>query len=555
MTSDPHGTPHDLPRAPAITEMPPPVDDGWRQANGKFILIGALRNFRGFVLPLGFLLVTRGFNQSRQDLIWYGLALAAALISVVTSVLQWWFYRYRISDREITLRSGFISKQERVIPFERIQSIDIHDAPLERLLGVVQVKIDTGAGGSSESEIALQAIPVNEAAGLRSQLLAARQRLRGDAVAPATADGAADVADQVVEPTESDTIDEGEVIRRLSTRELLIAGATSGRIGAAAAIAGVLIQFGEQLVPRSMWERLPWEGLADAVTQLDVLAFLAITIGVIAWVISIVATVLTYGNFEIRRLGDQLQVRHGLLDRRQTTIPVRRIQAVRVVEGLLRQPFGFAEVKFDSAGFGADEGASGVLCPLLPRSEVPAFLQAASPDFAQDLNPPDMQKLPRRAMRRYIMAACIGWVLFVAIGAAAAWRFTDIPFQFVLLALVLTPAFAWLGYRRYLDAGYLTANGRLLLRWRGVSRVTVLTQVRRLQYRELTVDPFQRRARLVTFRTAVASGGSQEGFSLPHLDRTEAEALLTQLGRRSRATGKDRAPRPLLPVDAGAGTG
>ncbi len=553
MTSDPHQPLSDLPRAPALPD-PEPLDDGstWHQANGKFILIGAVRNFRGFILPLGFLIITQGFRQSRADLIWYGLALGAGLISVLASVLQWWFYRYRISERDITLRSGIISKQERVIPLERIQTIDIQDAPLERLLGVVQVRIDTGAGGSNESEIALQAIPAGDAASLRTQLLAARQRLRGESLDPTTMP---DTASGQVPTDRADAIDEGVVIRRLSTRELLVAGATSGRIGAAAAIAGVLLQFGEQLIPRRMWEQLPWEGMADAITQIDVLAFLAITIGVVAWAISIVATVLTYGNFEIRRLGDQLQVRHGLLDRRQTTIPVRRIQAVRVVEGLLRQPFGYAEVRFDSAGFGADEGASGVLCPLIPRSEVTAFLQAACPDFAQDLNPAGLQRLPRRAMRRYIMAACVGWVIFVAVAATLAWRFSDIPFQFVLLALVLTPVFAWLGYRRYRDAGYLAANGSVFLRWRGVSRVTVFTQVRRLQYRELTVDPFQRRARLATFRTAVASGGSREGFSLPHLDRTEAETLLAHLGRRSRTPAPDRVPQPLLPADAGAGTG
>jgi putative membrane protein len=302
-----------------------------------------------------------------------------------------------------------------------------------------------------------------------------------------------------------------------------------------------------------MWERLPWEGIADAVTQIDVLAGLAITLGAIAWVISIVATVLTYGNFEIRRLGDQLQVRHGLLDRRQTTIPVRRIQAVRVVEGLLRQPFGYAEVRFDSAGFGADEGASGVLCPLLPRTAIPAFLDVACPDFAQELNPAGMQRLPRRAMRRYVMAACIGWVLLVVVAAAVAWRFTEIPAELVLLALVVTPIFGWLGYRRYLDAGWLVEDGHLFLRWRAVARVTVFTQVRRLQYRELTVDPFQRRASLATFRTAVASGGSREGFSLPHLDRGEAEVLLDQLGRRSGRPVVGRGARRLLPVGGDGG--
>jgi len=144
-------------------------------------------------------------------------------------------------------------------------------------------------------------------------------------------------------------------------------------------------------------------------------------------------------------------------------------------------------------------------------------------------------------------------VLLVAAAALVVWRLTDLPVGFVLLALVVTPVFGWLGYQRYLDAGWLVANGNLFLRWRGVARVTMFTQVRRLQYREVTVDPFQRRASLATFRTAVASGGSREGFSLPHLDRVEAEMLLDQLGRRSRPVGQGLASRPILRADGDAG--
>ena len=238
-------------------------------------------------------------------------------------------------------------------------------------------------------------------------------------------------------------------------------------------------------------------------------------LGVVAWLISIVATVLTYGGFELRRDGDQLHIQYGLLDRRRTSVPLQRIQAIRINEGVLRQPFGYAEIRFHSAGFGSDQGSSGVLSPLLPWRVIPEFLDAACPGFAMDLNPAGMRRLPLRARRRYAMAASIGWVISVVVVAAVVWRFFEIPVWWVLAALAITPLFVWLGVARYRDAGWHVDNGGFLLRWRTMSRVTILTQVRRLQYREMTADPFQRRAGLVTFRTAVASGASREGSASP----------------------------------------
>jgi len=534
-----------------LTSSPPVDGDEWRQAHWAFIVIGALRYIRGWIVPFAFAAFTQGFSGSRADLFWYGFAAVAGIASVATSLAQWWMYRYRLTGRDITLRSGIISKQERVILFERIQSVNLSDAPLERLFQVMKLQVETGAGGGSDSEIELQALKRDEAAALRSQLIAARQRLRGGgeaAVAPAAGEALTDVT------TPDLASSGGELVRKLSARELLLAGATSGRIGAAAAIAGVLAQFGDDLIPASVWERMPWEGVADAATNIQIVASLMVTLGLLAWIISIVATVLTYGGFELRRNGDQLQVQYGLLDRKRTTIPIRRIQAIRIVEGLFRQPFGFAEVRFDSAGFGADQGASGVLSPLLPKREVLAFLQDACPQFAIDPDRSGIRPLPERARRRYIVAASIGWVITIAIITGIVWRFLEFPAWWVLTALAVTPLFALFGNLRYRDAGWLVADGAFLLRWRAMSRVTVLTQARRLQYRGLRADPFQRRAGLVTFGTAVASGGSREGFSLPHLDAQDGEALIEQLGGRQLAAGtRPTRARRSLPVDIDLG--
>ncbi len=499
----------------------------WKQAHWAFIAIGALRNLRGWILPMAIFLLARGTRSQTQDLVWLGVGGFAMMLSIGTSLVAWWNYRYRVSDRDIALKSGIVSRQERVVPFERIQSVNLAEAPLERVFKVVRLQIDTGAAGSQSAEIELQAVTQAEATALRTQVMAARQRLRGGE------DQALEPGDplEVPEPADGSTA-EGQLVRKLSTRELLIAGATSGRIGAAAAIAGALAQFGDDLVPRRVWERLPWRGLAEAARSVEVIAATVLTLGLVAWLISIIATVLTYSGFELRRDGEQLTVQHGLFDRRRTTIPIRRIQAVRIVEGMLRQPFGFAEVRFDVAGTGSESGGRGVLSPLLPRREIEALLAEACPEFRFDVDGRRLQTLPGRARRRYVLAASIGWVIMVAILTAITLRWLTIPAWWAASGLAVTPFLALLGNQRYRDAGWALDEQRFLMRWRFIARVTVLTQVRRLQFRELKADPLQRRASLVTFRTAVASGGMREGFGLVHLDREDGESLVRNLARR-----------------------
>ena len=94
----------------------------------------------------------------------------------------------------------------------------------------------------------------------------------------------------------------------------------------------------------------------------------------LAWFLAIAGTVLAYNGFTLSREGDFLYIKRGLLERREATIPLSRIQAIRITEGILRQPFGLAALRVESAGYGEDAGVSTMLFPAsAPRrgAEVP----------------------------------------------------------------------------------------------------------------------------------------------------------------------------------------
>jgi putative membrane protein len=522
--------------SPHTADTPSEAEPAWHRAHPAFIVTALVRNIRGLIIPIGVLLLSRGFEGGLSSLITLGLTLLVMVIAGLFGVLDWWFFRYALTPENLLVHSGVISKQERTVPYQRIQTVDLEEAPLDRLLGVAKMRIETAATGSGESEVKIQAIARDDAQDLRERLLRARQAARsGSASTPAAAPTHATTAAPDVIPAQ------GELIRSLSLGRLLVAGATSGTIGPAAAIVGVGLQFADDIVPNSWWNRVPWEDVGSAATSVTIVASLLIVAALFAWLLAIGGTVLTFYGFELRRDGDHLMVQYGLLDRRRTTIPIRRIQAIRIEEGMLRQPFGLAAVRYESAGqAGRDEGGSGVLFPLMPRLEITALLARACPDFAAEVDESALGRLPRRSLRRYVVADLLGTAVMVtaALLLIRAWQ-DGLPW-WSYLVLVLFPIIAIYDWLQFHDAGWALDDRHLLMRWRSAARVTMITQRRRVQHRGTTSNPFQRRADLVTFRVAVAAGGMGGHYALAHLDRADGERLLVALGTRRDAQTASR---------------
>jgi putative membrane protein len=522
---------------PDITPPHHDVDDtvAWRRPHPGFMLVELSGTLRSLVIP--FIVVFLGADGLRdplapRNLLVLGMFLTIILVSLAWNLMEWRFFRYALTPNRLLVRTGWISRQERSVPYQRIQSVNLVETPTYRLLGLARLRVETAAGGSLESsEVDIKAVNREEALAVREHLLRARQAVRIDQ--PAPADGLV-VEDGQVREAESGSVQtEGELVRAMSMRELLIAGATSGTIGPAAAVIGAVLSQAENLVPDSWWRRVPWDQVGNLSTNIAVIGSLIVIVALLAWLMAIAGTVITYYGFELRRTEEHLFVQHGLLDRRRATIPVKRIQSIRIEEGLLRQPFGYVTVKYSSAGQGAnDAGGSGTLFPFMPRRDVYALLDMVVPEFAVDLDQTALNALPMRALPRYIVMDTV-WAAVMAAGVMIGlwyWR-DDLPW-WGYLPLLMIPIQIVLGWLAYHDAGWHLDDKALLIRSRSVVRSTLIASRRRVQHRSITANPFQRRAQLVTLHVAVAAGLGGGTTSLAHIDRSDGERLLMVLNPR-----------------------
>src|SRR3954447_21935955 len=169
--------------------------------------------------------------------------------------------------------------------------------------------------------------------------------------------------------------------RRLDRRELVVGALTAGQLGVILPVLAGAVQ----LVSNAFSSEGDIEGAARLLPhtlggwELALAVLLAA-----AWAVSVVASLVTFAGFAVTREGDRLRVRRGLLQRSDAVVPVRRIHAVRVVEGVLRRPFGLASLRLEVAGYAEEAGAARTLYPLLARREVAGFLAEPLPELADE---------------------------------------------------------------------------------------------------------------------------------------------------------------------------
>ena len=73
-------------------------------------------------------------------------------------------------------------------------------------------------------------------------------------------------------------------------------------------------------------------------------------------------TYLAYYGFSVVLDKEDIVITSGLIEKKRVTVPLNRVQSVRIIENPFRQLFGYATVVIDNAGGGLTEGARIIYC-------------------------------------------------------------------------------------------------------------------------------------------------------------------------------------------------
>lgn len=430
---------------------------------------------------------------------------AMLLISLFFRWLAWMRFHYHLGDDDIRIERGILSRSARSIPYDRIQDVSIEQKPLARLLGLGEVKFETGGGEGEDAKLSY--VSLADAERLRETIKARKAGL-------AVAVGEMATAEE----------DSAATVFAMDTGRLLTLGLYSFSLVIFAVLGGVAQQF-DFLLPFDFWDLSGWIDTAevngvsidDISLATRIYGALGAIIGLIAIGVltGIVRTFLTDYGFRLDRTAKGFRRRRGLLTLTDVVMPVARVQAAVVETGPVRKRRGWHALRFVSLAQESKQESHHMVAPLARLDEIWPIVAEVG------ITPPrDSDAMQQGKFGWWLTGfAIVLPIIFAAMAAVMLFAEASLPRASLLLLLVplmlAIVAFEWRVYRHGEDAAQLYVRRGW---WR--QRLTILPQVR-VQSIEIAQSPLARLAGLVSLHFGVA-GGKLEMIAL---QRETAEAI------------------------------
>jgi putative membrane protein len=494
-------------------------------------------------------------NPSSENLVSVVLSIVYGVVALPAIVLQYLRFSYRITPKQIVIQKGVIRRQNRSIPIERIQNIQIQENLVARLVGLAKVTIETA--GSSATEGSLEYVSLSDAHEIRQMVRSFQHRTAGTEQPDPDADPESDTAEQ--------TDDQSETLFAMDLPRVLLSGAFRfSLLYIALVFSAVQLVDPEVIVQRVLRS----QGRIDQVTEtmamhpgLTILGTVVVA-GILGWISGIAIHLTRYYRFQLWLDDDKLRKRHGLFTVTEGTIPLGKVQALILRTNPLMRFFGWYELEVQTIGMNVDEQGHRVIAPFAQYDDILALAQRVrSFDLPNSFGSVSRLTIRRRFFR-YTLALSALLVPGVYAWPADWWHLggAALPWWgFGLVPLIL--GWALLQYRNH---GYAVRDDGLYIRRGVVSHYLWILPTEKFHVFHATATIFQRRLGLKTMFVDTAGAATFAYPEVIDLPAAEADAQMDRLYRRfqtlyrtriEEATGApdtrlDAADRPRLPVSS-----
>lgn len=506
-------------------------------------ITGVLEVIKQNVLTLVIVFIVGSRNESPYFLWLIGAGLLSAF---GLGILGWFRFKYQLLEDEIHIHKGIFVQKKLYIHKNRVQVTEISAGIIQRIFGLVSLTIQTAGGGSEravlsalDAETARTIVDVlnpknAEESEFNSELSQAEQQI---SALPIQGEHS---HTKLSPPDNHQPHTTHNPEWTLSNKRLLYLALTSGEFGIIATILGTILG---QLSDFITDENIQWIVDRIPLIQQPGLFFVLFSIAsviLVSYLLSILSSIVRYYGFTIRKVGKELHISRGLLERIQTTVPYHRIQAISSTEGLLRQPFGLESISIISAGHQQGQQQRSLLAaPLIYSHEREAFFQQffGSWELAQGISQQTRQELQDSTQDvlssvhessippQNLLESNDGHELqtYAKASGKAFFRYLRRPNYLwlfpTLLGLYWLPWLAWAallsipatlyGWISYKDTELGLSSKHLYIRYRVIARKQIWIPKIRIQSIGNSQHTFQKRKKLYHVMFSVVSGSHE----------------------------------------------
>ncbi|APC39834.1 PH domain-containing protein [Clostridium estertheticum] len=458
----------------------------------KFIIFSELFQFiKNSIVPLVIFLVSLGSKIPKK----YGgdyteviVIIAFFVIVSALAIFKWKRNVYNVQDEGMYMKYGIFEIHERTVPFSQVHTADISSSLIQRVFNVCKLEIDT-AGGDKKSEISIFSSK-QEALRIKSIIF------------------------KVKENENQDEIVEEKNIKKLtsSLKDLFVMATFSTRI-----LAGFFIIFAfyskiDDMLPKEFKKRA--QGYTDNVMKgvngVNIIKYVVILIFIIlfiSWVISIGLTIIKYYKFTVIREDDNIKLSYGLFNKKEVTIPVKRIQSLIIVEGIIKKSLGYFSLNVETIGYGKDKGESTMICPIAKRTVLDKFFVDILPEMNISY---ELEKSPRKALKGFLLFRLVPEFIVMSLVAYFA------PYGYYIFLLI--PILVILYYTRFIDNGLYCSDKFIVMRYRKLARETIIMQKKSVQSMEKIQNIFQKKKAVAKCKVTIAGDVVGNSYTVGYMN-------------------------------------
>ncbi|MBN1043807.1 hypothetical protein DVW08_00190 [Clostridium botulinum] len=428
--------------------------------------------------------------------------LSIGFFIVLYSILLWRSKYFYIEDNMFVYVKGMIEKTKEQIPLKQITTVDLKTTILDRILGSVTLKLNSGNATLNEAEFELV---------VKKEYALLIQKA---------------VSGQDVENEEN-----YNNIRELQVeyKDIVIYALTKNKFGWIMILFVIGDKFSRLFddfivnnVETYFWslkDYLLYGGMFDLILKL-ILAFVYI----FSTAISIGIEILKYGNFKITRNENLFNIRYGLIDLKEYSISLEKIQGLKLKQNLLQQLLNVYRIEGIVIG---DNEINSLLFPSLRGSDKDKFIDEFLPEYNITK---EIDKAPKKSIFRFIFKRCIVSIVVSLILILLIKQFLPKLYMIscfkVLLLLILGFSQIILGYINYLNNGIAIEENNILLTNGARTKNTYIIRKFKVQSLQVKQSIFQKYRDICTYKIDIATSSFGETIEIKNMDINKYENIL-----------------------------
>lgn len=456
-----------------------------------------------FVWILGFALLPKEIMA-----FWGLLGLGGlSVLSLAVSGVRYWRFTYQVTPAGVTIRRGLFVRQVTHIPYAKIQTVQRNQWFYLRPLHLERVTIETAGKQDDDGEGQLAVVP--QSVGDRIEAYRHGQ-VQPEVVSNRPADGAL-------------KSDPSEPRYQISWSSLNAYALSSLGVVPIVLVMGWLYDKLTKLAPKGTVDQLEHRLVTLQSGWLIGLGVVVLALGLLA---SYATVVQRYYHFTLVKTEQTLNVTHGFFQSKQVSLPVRRIQAVKLKQNVLRQWLRLTTVQVLTAGgAGEDENDRELtLVPVLRPTEVDATLARFITWW-----PPSPVLIPVRRLGRWLFVrnSLFVWGLTLAALTGLVWWWLPNLMSVMMWSWPIGLLIATLqGRYAGRNAGIALAGAQLVLQtgsW--FTRERFVVPRVKVQSLEVRQSRWLRRGHLVHLSVKLRAGNAAKTVEVRYLDEATVQKI------------------------------